>query len=142
MDKAKVCPMTDAQYPNVQYPISCTAASNISSRQFPFSSTHKQFPLASCRALTCKSYYMSNIRNMKKIILSISIICASGLVMVSIYNSIIDARSWSADIPATVQVARDYYTHVDPRNFYALIVPINQASILLALILFWGDSAL
>jgi len=77
---------------------------------------------------------------MKKSILFLSIICASGLTMVSIYNTIIDAQSWGSDIPTSIQTARDYYQHVDPRRFFSLAGPVNEALILLTLILFWKDS--
>ena len=40
---------------------------------------------------------------MKKTILFMSIICASGLTMVSIYNTIVDAKSWGSDIPTSIQ---------------------------------------
>lgn len=60
--------------------------------------------------------------------------------MVSIYNTIIDAESWGSDIPASIQTARDYYQHVDPRRFYAIAGPVNLILILLTLILFWKDS--
>ncbi len=60
--------------------------------------------------------------------------------MVSIYNTIIDAKSWGSDIPASIQTARDYYQHVDPRRFYAIAGPVNLILILLTLILFWKDS--
>ena len=76
----------------------------------------------------------------KKIILFLSIITASGLFMVTIYNSIVDAKSWGADIPASIQAARDYYKHVDPRNFFVIVGPVNQLLILLTLIFFWKDS--
>jgi hypothetical protein len=68
---------------------------------------------------------------MKKSILFLSIICASGLTMVSIYNTIIDAQSWGSDIPTSIQTARDYYQHVDPRRFFSLAGPVNEALILL-----------
>ena len=77
---------------------------------------------------------------MKKSILFLSIICASGLTMVSIYNTIIDAQSWGSDIPTSIQTARDYYQHVDPRRFFGLAGPVNEALILLTLILSWKDS--
>jgi Anthrone oxygenase len=77
---------------------------------------------------------------MKKAILFLSIICASGLTIVSIYNTVVDAKSWGADIPASIQTARDYYQHVDPRRFYAIAGPVNLILILLTLILFWKDS--
>ena len=77
---------------------------------------------------------------MKKWILFISIIIASGLVGVTVYNTIIDSKSWGSDIPSSIQTARDYYKHVDPRRFYLIFGPINQALILFAVILFWKDS--
>jgi len=77
---------------------------------------------------------------MKKLILFLSIISASGLLMITIYNLIVDAKSWGADIPASIQTARDYYSHVDPRNFFAIIAPINQVLILITIILFWKNS--
>ncbi|HSV12271.1 MAG TPA: hypothetical protein VLI68_15945 [Hanamia sp.] len=77
---------------------------------------------------------------MKKLILFLSIISASGLLMITIYNLVVDAKSWGADIPTSIQTARDYYNKVDPRNFFAIIAPINQFLILLTIILFWKDS--
>lgn len=77
---------------------------------------------------------------MKKAILFLSIICASGLNIVNIYNTIVDAKSWGSDIPASIQAARDYYQHAEPRCFYAIAGPVNLTLILLTLILFWKDS--
>ena len=77
---------------------------------------------------------------MKKLILFLSIISASGLLMITIYNLVVDAKSWGVDIPASIQTARDYYSQVDPRNFFAIVAPINQFLILLTIILFWKDS--
>jgi hypothetical protein len=77
---------------------------------------------------------------MKKLILFLSIICASGLTMVTIYNSVVDAQSWASDIPASIQTARDYFQHVDPRRFYEVAGPVNLVLIVLTLILFWKDS--
>ena len=77
---------------------------------------------------------------MKKLILFLSIICGSGLTMVSVYNSVVDAKSWGSDIPASIQAARDYFQHVDPRRFYEVAGPANLILIALTLILFWKDS--
>ena len=78
---------------------------------------------------------------MKIAILCLSIIVASGLVMVTVYNTLIDAKSWSSDIPTSIQTARDYYKYVDPRRFYAIIGPPNMLLALLTIILFWKDNA-
>jgi hypothetical protein len=77
---------------------------------------------------------------MKKLILFLSIISASGLLMITIYNLVVDFKSWGADIPASIQTARNYYSQVDPRIFFQIIAPINQVLILLTIILFWKDS--
>src|SRR5436853_4031813 len=77
---------------------------------------------------------------MKKIILFLSIVCGSGLTMVSVYNTFVDAQSWGSDIPASIQTARDYFQHVDPRRFYVVVGPVNLILIVLTLILFWKDS--
>ena len=69
----------------------------------------------------------------------LSIIVASGLTMVTVYNSIVDARSWNSDIPTSIQAARDYYKHVDPRLFFLIIGPPNFLLSILTLILFWKD---
>ncbi len=78
---------------------------------------------------------------MKRWVLFLSLSCASGLTMVSIYNTVIDARSWGSHIPASIQTARNYHQHVDPRRFYVIVGPINQILILLTTILFWKESA-
>ena len=77
---------------------------------------------------------------MKKLILFLSIICGSGLTMVSIYNTVVDAKSWGSDIPASIQAARGYFQNVDPRRFYEIAGPVNLILIVLTLILFWKDS--
>src|SRR5438105_4913573 len=78
--------------------------------------------------------------HMKKLILFLSIICASGLTMVNIYNGVIDAQSWASDMPASIQTARDYFQHVDPRRFYTIVGPVNEILILLTIVLFWKDA--
>jgi hypothetical protein len=61
--------------------------------------------------------------------------------MVTVYNTLVDAKSWSSDIPNSIQTARDYYKDVDPRRFYALIGPPNLLLSLLTIILFWKNGA-
>src|SRR5215831_1869393 len=77
---------------------------------------------------------------MKKWVLFLSILCASGLTLVSIYNAIVDAESWGSNIPTSIQTARDYFQHVDPRRFFTVAGPVNLILVVLTLILFWKDS--
>ncbi len=77
---------------------------------------------------------------MKQIILFASITMASGLLFANIYNSMIDAKSWGADIPQSIETARNYFKTVNPGNFFRIFSPLNQILALLALIILWKVS--
>lgn len=77
---------------------------------------------------------------MKQIFLFASIALASGLLFTNIYNSLIDAKSWGADIPNSIETARNYFKAVNPGNFFRIFSPLNQILALLVLILFWKVS--
>jgi hypothetical protein len=77
---------------------------------------------------------------MKKIVLFSSISLASGLLFANLYTSLIDARSWGADIPNSITAAREYFKIVNPGNFFRIFSPINQGLGIVALILFWKAS--
>jgi len=78
---------------------------------------------------------------MKKTTLFLSISLASGLLFTNLFTSLIDAKSWGADIPNSVAAAREYFKVVDPGNFFRLFSPINQALGLIVLVLFWKASS-
>jgi len=77
---------------------------------------------------------------MKTIILFASISIASGLLLVNMYTSLIDAKSWGSDMPNSIAAAREYFKTVNPGNFFRIFSPINQVLGLLVLILFWKSS--
>lgn len=74
---------------------------------------------------------------MKTIILLASISIASGLLFVNLYTSLVDARSWGADVPNSIAAAREYFKAVNPGDFFRIFSPINQVLGLLVLVLFW-----
>ena len=78
---------------------------------------------------------------MKTIILFASVCIASGLLIVNLYTSLIDAKSWGASIPDSIAVAREYFKIVNPGNFFRIFSPANQVLGLLALVLFWHSSS-
>jgi len=78
---------------------------------------------------------------MKQLILFVSIALASGLFFTNIYSSLVDARSWGANIPQSIETARQYFKIVNAGNFFRILSPANQVAALLALILFWKFSA-
>ena len=78
---------------------------------------------------------------MKQLILFASIALASGLLFTNIYNSMVDTKSWGADIPHSIETARKYFKTVNPGNFFRIFSPVNQVLGLLVLILFWKVSS-
>jgi hypothetical protein len=77
---------------------------------------------------------------MKNLILFGSVAIASGLLLVNIYTSLIDAKSWGSDIPNSIATARQYFKTTNPGNFFRIFSPVNQVLALVALILFWKVS--
>lgn len=76
---------------------------------------------------------------MKYTILFASIIIASGVLFANLYNSVVDIKSWSADIPQSIDTARQYYKTVNPGDFYRIVGPILQILSLLSIIAFWKE---
>src|ERR1051326_1039370 len=78
---------------------------------------------------------------MKLLLLFASTTLASGMLFANIYTSLVDAKSWGANIPKSIETAREYFKIVNPRIFFRMISPPNQVVALLVLILFWKVSA-
>jgi uncharacterized membrane protein len=74
---------------------------------------------------------------MKNIVLFLSVGIASGLLLVNIYTSLVDARCWSSDIPNSIAAAREYFKAANPGSFFRVFSPMSQLLALLALVLFW-----
>ncbi len=66
----------------------------------------------------------------------------SGLLFVNLYTSIVDARSWAADMPGSIATARAYYAHTNPGDFFRMFAPMLQVSSLLLLIACWKGPGL
>jgi hypothetical protein len=78
---------------------------------------------------------------MKQSLLFASAAVASGLLFTNLYTSMVDARSWGANMPQSIETARQYFKSVNPGNYFRIISPVNQVLGLLVLILFWKVSA-
>jgi len=74
---------------------------------------------------------------MKRTILILSAIVASGILFVNVYTSVVDAQNWGRDIPASLIAAREYFLAANPGTFFRVASPINQLLTLLALIICW-----
>ena len=75
---------------------------------------------------------------MRKTILILAAIFASGLLFVNVYTSVVDARNWGHDIPNSLIAAREYFSVANPGSFFRVVSPISQVIALVALIICWG----
>ncbi|MEQ1921763.1 MAG: hypothetical protein ABL952_04565 [Pyrinomonadaceae bacterium] len=75
---------------------------------------------------------------MRKTILILAAIFATGLLFVNVYTSVVDARNWGHDIPNSLIAAREYFSIANPGTFFRVVSPISQVIALLALIICWG----
>ena len=74
---------------------------------------------------------------MKRTVLILSAIVASGILFVNVYTSVVDAQNWGRDIPASLIAAREYFRAANPGTFFRVTSPVNQMLTLLALIICW-----
>jgi hypothetical protein len=74
------------------------------------------------------------------ILLGLAAATAAGLLFVNLYNSIVDAPNWGADLPNSVLAARQYFTAANPGNFFRIMSPLNQVLALAAVIVCWKQN--
>ena len=74
---------------------------------------------------------------MKKICVFASLALMATVLGVNVYTSVVDARSWSANIPDSILTARNYFKTVNPGTFFRAVSPLNQLLALAALVVCW-----
>jgi hypothetical protein len=74
---------------------------------------------------------------MRKICVFASVALMAAVLGANVYTSIVDARSWSANIPDSILTARNYFQTVNPGTFFRTASPINQILALAALVAGW-----
>jgi uncharacterized membrane protein len=73
----------------------------------------------------------------RKLSLALAISFAAGVLFTNIYTSVVDARNWGSNIPASIQTTRDYFKTANPGTFFRIFAPANEVAGLLALALCW-----
>src|SRR4051812_5733622 len=77
------------------------------------------------------------LKPIRRPVLVLAAVFASGLLFVNVYNSLVDAPNWGADIPSSIDAARHYFTVRNPGDFYRYFSPANQIITLIGLIAVW-----
>jgi hypothetical protein len=73
----------------------------------------------------------------RPVFLALSAAVASGLLFVNVYNSVVDAPNWGADLPHSLVTARDYFSAANPGNFFRVVSPLNQVLAIIVLVFSW-----
>ena len=71
------------------------------------------------------------------IVLYLAIIINSGVLFVNIYNSIVDAPNWGGNIPASMEIARNYFAEKSPQDFFQIFGIIIHILGINCVIRFW-----
>ena len=77
---------------------------------------------------------------MKRSVLFASMAVASGLALTNVYTSLVDVPAWDHNVPASIDVARQYFSVSNPGTFFRIFSPLNQLLGLLSMLLFWKRS--
>jgi hypothetical protein len=81
-----------------------------------------------------------NITMIRPILTGVAAATAAGLLFVNVYNSIVDAPNWGANVPHSIEAARAYFSVANPGSFYRIVSPINQVLALIAVIISWKNN--
>lgn len=71
------------------------------------------------------------------IVLFLAVIINSGLLFVNIYNSIVDAPNWGTNIPASIEIARNYFAVKSPQDFFKIVGIVIHILGINCVIRFW-----
>jgi hypothetical protein len=77
------------------------------------------------------------MKTLRLVVTALAATFAAGLLFVNIYNSLVDAPNWGADIPGSIQATREYFRVANPGSFFRVFSPANQVLTLVALVLCW-----
>lgn len=76
---------------------------------------------------------------MKKVILLTSIAVTSGVLFANIFNSMVIAVASESNIPDSITAGREYFSIVNPGDFFKIFSPLSQLLTLVLLVLFWKN---
>ncbi|MBV8860001.1 MAG: DUF1772 domain-containing protein [Acidobacteria bacterium] len=77
----------------------------------------------------------------KEVILCLAVISAGALFGGSLYDSIVLAPNFRVGLPQSVEHLRQFMAVANPGNFFRVIAPLTQLSILVSLVLGWKRPA-
>ena len=76
----------------------------------------------------------------RPILLAVSAAVAAGLLFVNLYNSLVDAPNWGADLSHSIVAARNYFSAANPGDFFRIFSPLNQVLAIIGLVICWKNN--
>jgi hypothetical protein len=73
----------------------------------------------------------------QRVVLYLSIIALGSVLGANAYTSVVDAPSWGASIPESLETARKYFQSTNPGTFFRVASPLAQILTLVALVVCW-----
>jgi hypothetical protein len=73
----------------------------------------------------------------RQIVVCLAVIVIGSVLGANVYNSVVDVRSWCANMPESLNTAQRYFTVVTPATFFRVASPVAQVLALVALIVCW-----
>ena len=74
---------------------------------------------------------------MRQLIFFTAIVVTGMVLGANVYNSVVDAPNWGAQIPGSLETARRYFGVRTPGTFFRVASPLSQALSVLVLIVSW-----
>src|SRR5260221_4597567 len=75
---------------------------------------------------------------MRQAIIFTAIVVTGAVLGANVYNSVVDVPNWGAQIPASLETARRYFSVRNPGTFFRIASPLAQALSVLVLIAAWS----
>ncbi len=63
----------------------------------------------------------------RRIVICLAVITLGGVLGASVYNSVVDAPRWGANIPESLNTAQRYFTVTNPATLFRVASPLAQA---------------
>lgn len=74
---------------------------------------------------------------LSKVILIAALLGLSLLLGATVYESIVMAPNYEREVPASIEIARQFMTAVTPASYFRVLAPVTQLLLLLSVIVCW-----
>src|SRR6478672_11058690 len=77
------------------------------------------------------------MRPLMNISLVVAIILIGAVFGAAFYESVVMAPNYAANVPNSLEHAKEFFSVANPGNFFRLVAPVTQITLLIALVFNW-----